>query len=350
MKRIAFTLVELLVVIAIIGILVGLLLPAVQAAREAARRTTCINNQKNLALALHNFHDRNHEFPHFRQKFTREWGNGAHVSWLFLILVDVESTNVFAQWKTLHDGEPTVTLPLLHCPSRGTMEQNMNSYVANCGYADGSLVRSAEYNNRFVSTDTTKYYGVFNDGANNDRTTKGSWQLNEGKTIGLDDIKDGTSNTIFLSENMLASSLWETEEFQIGFCYPKFSSDDTDNNYNKCTFESPSMANCQSYESSYTAWVHNSHYTCNSGTKLAYQNKYLAPGKINSCLNELTKNRQWLTARPSSYHPGCVVMALVDGSTRVVSETVEDGVVRQCMSPNDPKAKIRTQFGIADLN
>ncbi len=94
-KRPAFTLVELLVVIAIIGILIALLLPAVQAAREAARRMSCTNNLKNIALSMHNYHDALLGLPPAAIIAPNKWWNWYAPSWEMRVIPFMEQTALY---------------------------------------------------------------------------------------------------------------------------------------------------------------------------------------------------------------------------------------------------------------
>lgn len=121
--RFAFTLIELLVVIAIIAVLIALLLPAVQQAREAARRTQCKNHLKQIALAMHNYHDAQLCFPpgQIRMQFAampkfRGW------TMYVQILPYLDQAPLYNQWNFTDplDNETArtpIVLPVLLCPS-----------------------------------------------------------------------------------------------------------------------------------------------------------------------------------------------------------------------------------------
>ncbi len=97
-NRSAFTLVELLVVIAIIGILVALLLPAVQQARGAARRIQCVNNNKQIGLAIHNYHGSRNHLPRIELDWDKVPGNRFNEwSWRTDLMPYIERQNVYDQ-------------------------------------------------------------------------------------------------------------------------------------------------------------------------------------------------------------------------------------------------------------
>ena len=140
--RRAFTLIEVLVVIAIIGILVGLILPAVQAAREAARRLSCVNNLKQIGLAIH-------QHVESRGQFPGGFGDPYNASYIMQILPYMEqsplynSINIDASADAFSLGVQEnftvymTRLPAFLCPSdasRKTIDvSSATSYAANAG-------------------------------------------------------------------------------------------------------------------------------------------------------------------------------------------------------------------------
>ncbi|MDO5580581.1 MAG: DUF1559 domain-containing protein [Planctomycetia bacterium] len=354
MKKTGFTLIELLVVIAIIGMLVGLLLPAVQMAREAARRTTCINSQKNIALACANHESARKKFPQFRLNLTKDvnqagqtWKGGGNMGWLFQLLPYMESVQIVDAWKkSTTTANDEATLPFLHCASIGGQEKDSVSYVANCGYNDGALTGTP-----FKARDTTKYYGMFNDGGKNDLTAADTWVENGAEALSIDDVVDGTTNTILISENVQAGSIWTSEEYQVGFCYPYATDFNGDVTFYDPSSSSPALtpgasatSPCENLEDTTVAAI----ATCSNGFS-ATDWSGVAPMKLNGCAKELTAHKSWATARPSSFHPGAFSIAMVDGSTKTINEDVDVKVFRQAMIPNDKKAKVRSKFNITDL-
>jgi prepilin-type N-terminal cleavage/methylation domain-containing protein len=142
-RRHAFTLIELLVVIAIIAVLIGLLLPAVQRVREAANRIKCVNNLKQLGLAIHNYHDSYHAFPPGGTvSYSNVTGKGkAGLSMYAYVLPYIEQDNLYREvrdiigWST-PDRNPGPT-PMALVPTPAFQTSPLRVALCPSGAAEG---------------------------------------------------------------------------------------------------------------------------------------------------------------------------------------------------------------------
>jgi prepilin-type N-terminal cleavage/methylation domain-containing protein/prepilin-type processing-associated H-X9-DG protein len=211
-RRPGFTLIELLVVIAIIAVLIALLLPAVQAAREAARRSQCVNNLKQLGLAMHNYESTNLCFPLSVNAgcigSSCGTGNlgGAWGSWSphAMLLQYMEQNPIYqsANFSIISQGSQDTSSYGNVLINTTTVKARIASFLC----PSSPLPQSTYYNGQspgnnyfgsvgsswgFVGTWTNKPNGIFR---------------YLGTVIGTRDVLDGTSNTVAFGE-------WKTGDF-----------------------------------------------------------------------------------------------------------------------------------------
>ncbi len=208
-----FTLIELLVVIAIIAILIALLLPAVQQAREAARRSQCRNNLKQLALALHNYHDTHRVFPpgqmnNIGADLAAATGmGGARTCWMQQLLPFIDqaplyntiSPNFATPTMGLNYAQRWTVLPALNCPS-----DPANPKVTTAGALTSPTTAQGFHGNYVAGygrTGRTDALGNWTNVGyvNFPLATEGGffWPLS---AVKVDHAKDGASNTMMMGE------------------------------------------------------------------------------------------------------------------------------------------------------
>lgn len=339
-----FTLVELLVVIAIIGILIALLLPAVQAAREAARRSQCTNNLKQQCLGALNYENVYKVLPAGMGGTNGPgWGsceqrgaggnqNGMMSAFIPLLpyceqkplydqishpLTDSGGTwNAWGPHGFQGSYPPYQTLvPAFLCPSDGAGQSYAGSYPTRINYAtsQGDTIQNV------LTTSPSNARGVFH----------------RYIYCSLAEITDGTSNTIGFSEHAIfrkQNALHGAYAIDGG----------VNNNPAQClTHLGPSNTitgadNSDHYDTIGRSWAYGGGLTTGFTTVLPPNSPKCAPSK---------GEWNWALIPPDSYHPGGVNGAMMDGSVRFISETINCGNISE-KDPTISPTRTDSPYGV----
>ena len=346
--RSGFTLIELLVVIAIIGLLVGLLLPAVQSARESARRLQCQNHLKQITLALHNYHGVFGSMPVSMtgaDQFEGGAGSGFH-SWLARLLPQVEQTPLYEQIhfnRSLADridyefdgdyidysiapNHPDATaaraiVPTYLCPSDPLtfLQQSLGtttapgSYVGNIGWPKLSTGPG-------VTIPLQQQNGVI--GLHNP-VSSDRWQK---PRIRMLDIQDGLSNTLAISERLIAEVFESKDVFGVSYSAPDTPMAMRSYCGGGATVRSLDrwVNYCENVSQPDVRYsVHHGHAWISGWTFMANHFMPVIPINQRNCHVYGGEDDGMNLVTPSSHHSGGVHAAMADGSVRFLSESID---------------------------
>ena len=320
--RNAFTIIELLVVLAIISVLVAIIMPAVQTARESARKTQCINNLKNIGVALLSYQSAYKVLPpgtvrdYNHPDATDTENESQNTSWVAHVLTQLEQPDKYdrlnfeawedpgVHWSLTNTTVARIRLGVLLCPSDASHPDTLIplagiNYVANLGDRETNENPRRTANRIAAPGDEQMEYV---------RQVSRAGPFWTNSSVSTDSLRDGTGKTLMISECRIANP--RIGEF----------------NGNQASYDACKQGNYTAVPTD--ALTRGQAWLSSELTAKGYFNTFFVPNDQSGSLGECQLDSFTGVNAARSAHPETVNVLMADGTVKSASDTIDHGVWR----------------------